>query len=246
MLEPGVIVVPCGRRRQETQEGALVFQGTAQRDALCRAGKEQCCTGEDVSLHYTPCSGRAIFKPKAEAAAGVAAGPGWFSPFLQDAPSPPMSCAPLSHFWDCGSRSWCLGWRTSEGCEWSPSPRVLLGFPARRFSPESSPRPRSQQGWELLVGKCWKYSVSCATNDFLRQTIGAAGSYRSLPPIPASAGCSTGPRCTTALGWRCPWPRCSDGTSAASELLIPKSWSGRVLSPDFRCLPNIFGCAVQM
>lgn len=49
----------------------------------------------------------------------------------------------------------------------------------------------------------------------------------------------------TASGCSCRWPRCSDGTSAASELLIPRSWSGRARSPDFTHFPKIFGCTIQ-
>nr|XP_009935861.1 PREDICTED: TELO2-interacting protein 2 [Opisthocomus hoazin] len=89
-----------------------------------------------------------------------------------------MSPAPLSRFWDCGSTAWSLGWRPSEGCERSPSPRVSLGFAARRFSPSPSPRPRSQRGWELPAGEHWKYSVSCATNDFLSKLRHQAQSER--------------------------------------------------------------------
>lgn len=54
------------------------------------------------------------------------------------------------------------------------------------------PWPRSQWGWELEI-QCWKYSASCTTNDFLRQTIRAAGSYRSPLPIPACSGGGTSP-----------------------------------------------------
>lgn len=138
-------------------------------------------------------------------------------------------------------------------CKPSLSPHVLPGFFARRFSPVPVPRPRSQRGWELPAGQHWKYSASCATNDFLRQTIGAAGSYRSPLPIPAGTGGGTGPR--GAAGAALPGVRLRAGpahghaaptdTSAASELLIPKSCSGRVRSPDFRCLLNISGCTVQ-
>lgn len=66
----------------------------------------------------------------------------------------------------------------------SPAPCALLGLSLRQLSPAPSPRPRSWRGWELPAGECWKSSASCATNDFLRQTIRAAGSYRSLLPIP--------------------------------------------------------------
>lgn len=93
--------------------------------------------------------------------------------------------ASLSCFGGCRRSSRCLGWRTNEGCPWSPLPvscwvSLPGGFPQR---------PRHGQG-HSGAGSCRRASagnssVSCTTNDFLRQTIGAAGSYRS--PIPAGS-----------------------------------------------------------
>lgn len=145
---------PAAGAGQETQEGALVFQGTTRRDALCRAGKERCRAAEDVSVRYTPCSGRAIFKPKAEAAAAASAEPEWLSRPLRDAPAPTMSRAPLSCFWDCGSTSRCCSWRRS-----SAASGPLLPVSRRVSLPGGFPQNLRPSQGHSGAGSCWRASA---------------------------------------------------------------------------------------
>lgn len=193
---PPATLGPAQSRSPQSPRSPQPQQGRKRRKGLlfCRgAGGGTHCVGqgrsgaarERMCLYiYTPCAGTTIFNPKAKAAVGVSTGPGWFGMLHLH--------ASLSHFWGCRCSSRCLGWRTNEGCLQSPLPvscwvSLPGGFPRR---------PRPGQG-HSGAGSCRRASagnncVSCTTNNFLRQTIGAAGSYRS--PIPA--GCAL-PRAQT-------------------------------------------------
>lgn len=225
---------PAAGAGQETQEGALVFQGTTRRAALCRAGKEQCRAGEDVSLHYTPCSGRAIFKPKAEAAAGVfLQGPGGS---VLPPGMPQLRRCPIHLPAVFGSAEARLG--ASLGGEaqlrvvpFSPSP---AGFLCQTVFPGALAPAKVAAGLGAAGGR-----VLEIRRFLCRERLPKANNRGCrLLSLPAADSCQR---------WRrhgAPW-RCSAGGMADPQLLIPKSWSGWVRPPDFGCLLSIFGHTVQ-
>lgn len=161
-----------------------------------------------MSLHCPPCSARAIFK------LGGSSWPFCGPPALLCG-MPQLSVASLASLSLSGAAEGHFGaWRGGEAkAVRSPAPCALLGLSPRELSPAPSPRPRSWRGWELPAGECWKSSASCATNDFLRQTIGAAGSYRSLLPIPDGSPVLFSPKSH---------PRAGQGRAA----LVPPEISG--------------------